>query len=170
MILMLEIIKRMENLLNKIVSLQQFISNIFLIFIMFIITFDVIGRNLLNKPLKGTYEMTELGAAMLVFFALAVTHQHKEHISIDFAVEKLPARVKSILNGFIELIIFVLLMLMANQVLNNATRTMARKTTTTDLGLLIYPFLYIAAFGIVIFALAALASAIKYWAMAVNKT
>ncbi len=114
--------------------------------------------------------MTELSSALLVFFALAMTHRHKEHISIDFAVSKLSTKAKHILDGVIELVIFVTVVIMANQVLANAVRIMERKTTTSDLGWPIYPFYYIATFGLGVFALVALASAIKYFALAVKKS
>src|SRR5690606_30654588 len=101
-------IERSEKILNKVIDIQQFISNIFLIFIMSIITFDVLGRNLLNKPLKGTYEMTELGAALLVFFALAITHRKDDHITIDFFVERFSEKVRNIINGIVEIVIAVI--------------------------------------------------------------
>lgn len=167
---MQKMFKMLDNLFNKLSSIQMLISNIMLIFMMSIISFDVIGRNFFGKPLSGTFEMTELASAMLVFFALAMTHQYKEHISIDFAVEKLPVRAKNILNGLVEFVIFLVVIIMAKQVMSNASRVMDRNITTTDLGLQIYPFLYIATFGLGIFALVALFSAIKYWALAVKKS
>ncbi|MCG7335786.1 TRAP transporter small permease [Sporosarcina sp. ACRSM] len=167
---MVQLLKKLDNLLNKLSSLQLLISNALLIFMMLIISFDVIGRNFFNKPLAGTFEMTELSSALLVFFALAMTHRYKEHISIDFAVAKLPAKAKHLLDGIIELVIFITVVIMANQVLANAIRIMERKTTTSDLGWPIYPFYYVATFGLAIFALVALASAIQYFALAVKKS
>lgn len=167
---MTQTLKVLDNLLGKLVGLQQFIANGLLIFMMLIISFDVLGRNFFNKPLSGTFEMTELTSALLVFFALAMTHRHKEHISIDFVVVKLPERIKNILQGIVEIIIFATVIFMANHVLGNAIRIMGRKTTTSDLGLPIYPFLFIATFALSVFALVALASAIKYWALAVKKS
>ncbi|MEK3933717.1 TRAP transporter small permease [Sporosarcina sp. FSL W7-1349] len=167
---MAQTLKKLDNLLDKLSSFQLFLSNCFLIFMMLIISFDVIGRNFFNKPIVGTFEMTELSSALLVFFALAMTHRHKEHISIDFAVTKLPEKARNLLEGIIELVIFVTLLFMANQVFANAGRIMERQTTTSDLGWPMYPFLYIATFGLGVFALVALVSAIKYFASAVKKS
>ncbi|MBE1555175.1 TRAP transporter small permease [Sporosarcina limicola] len=167
---MVQRLKTIDNLLYKLTSLQQLISNGLLIFMMLMISFDVIGRNFFNKPLAGTFEMTELSSALLVFFALAMTHRHGEHISIDFLVNKFPDKAKNILHGFIEFVIFTTLVIMANHVFANATRIMGRMTTTSDLGWPIYPFLYIATFTLGVFALVALASAIKYWLLAVDKS
>ncbi|MFS0574711.1 TRAP transporter small permease [Sporosarcina sp. 179-K 3D1 HS] len=167
---MAQTLKKLDNFLHKLSSLQLFLSNVLLIFMMLIISFDVIGRNFFNKPLVGTFEMTELSSALLVFFALAMTHRHKEHISIDFAVAKLPEKAKKILDGIIELVIFATLLFMSNQMFANAGRIMERKMTTSDLGWPVYPFFYIATFGLCVFALVALASAIKYFASAVKKS
>lgn len=162
-------IERSEKILNKLIDIQQFISNIFLIFIMSIITFDVLGRNLLNKPLKGTYEMTELGAALLVFFALAITHRKDDHITIDFFVERFSEKVRNIINGIVEIVIAVILFIMSKNIFDNALRMMERKTTTTDLALSLYPFLFLITFTLIIFALTAIFKAINYFGLAVNK-
>lgn len=162
-------IERSEKILNKVIDIQQFISNIFLIFIMSIITFDVLGRNLLNKPLKGTYEMTELGAALLVFFALAITHRKDDHITIDFFVERFSEKVRNIINGIVEIVIAVILFIMSKNIFDNALRMMERKTTTTDLALSLYPFLFLITFTLIIFALTAIFKAINYFGLAVNK-
>ena len=162
-------IERSEKILNKVIDIQQFISNIFLIFIMSIITFDVLGRNLLNKPLKGTYEMTELGAALLVFFALAITHRKDDHITIDFFVERFSEKVRNIIKGIVEIVIAVILFIMSKNIFDNALRMMERKTTTTDLALSLYPFLFLITFTLIIFALTAIFKAINYFGLAVNK-
>ncbi|HEX6593972.1 MAG TPA: TRAP transporter small permease [Bacillota bacterium] len=165
---MVKIVQITEVFLNRVVRLQQFISNSLLLFMMTIVTVDVIGRNFFNQPLKGTFEMTELSAGILVFFALAMTHRYREHISIDFIVEKLSKRTKLVLDGAIEFVISITLIVMATHMFKNAVRVMHRKMTTIDLHIVIYPFLYVASFAIVIFALVALLNAIKYWLAAVN--
>src|SRR5690625_2448468 len=161
--------KKSEKILNKIVDIQQFISNMFLIFIMAIITFDVLGRNLLNKPLKGTYEMTELGAALLVFFALAITHRRGEHITIDFVVDKFYKKSRNIINGIVEVVTTVILLFMSKHLFDNGLRMMERKSTTTDLAISVHPFLFIITFTLVIFALTAIVKAISYFRLAVDK-
>ncbi|HIV74390.1 MAG TPA: TRAP transporter small permease [Candidatus Pseudogracilibacillus intestinigallinarum] len=162
-------INKAEKIINGIANFQQLLSNFALIFIMSIITFDVLGRNMMNKPLKGTYEMTELGAALLVFLALAITHRKDEHITIDFVVDLLPTKVRHIINGIVELIIVAVVLLMSQHIFNNGVRMMERKTTTTDLSITVYPFLFIITITLVVFALMAIIKAISYFRMAVNK-
>lgn len=162
-------IEKSEKVIDKVVDIQQFLSNMFLIFIMFIITLDVLGRNILNQPLKGTYELTELGSALLVFFALAITHRVGDHITIDFLVDKFSEKTKNIINGIIEVVIAAILVLMSVQIFENGVRMMERNSTTTDLAIPVHPFLYIITFTIIIFAITALFKAIHYFRMAVKK-
>lgn len=158
-----------ERYLNKIITIQQFFANLLLVFMMLIISFDVIGRNFFNKPLTGTFEMTELSSALLVFFALIVTHQNSEHVTIDFVTDKLPAKVQNIINGFIEIIITIVLLFMSRHIFANGLRMMERKATTTDLSLPLYPFMFIITLTLITFALFTIFKAIYYFRMAVDK-
>lgn len=162
-------IKKTEKFVDKIVDIQQFLSNMFLIFIMLIISLDVLGRNILNKPLKGTYELTELGAALLVFFALAITHRVGDHITIDFVVERFSEKAQNIIKGIIDIVIAIILVVMSVQIFDNGLRMMDRSSTTTDLSIPVYPFLFIITFTLIIFALTAIFKAIHYFGSVVNK-
>ncbi len=162
-------IGKIEKVVNKIADLQQIISNLFLLLIMAIITFDVLSRNIFNKPVKGAFEMTELASAMLVFFALAITHRHNDHVTIDFLVERFSKKVQHVINGIVELLITAVLFFMALHIFDNGVRLMGRMTTTTDLALPIHPFLFVITFTLIIFALTALFKAVTCFRMAVNK-
>lgn len=113
--------------------------------------------------------MTELGSALLVFFALAMTHRHGEHITIDFIVERLPERVRNILNGVVEILIAFVMFFMSGRIFENGLRMVERTTTTTDLALPIYPFLFIITFTLIIFALTAIYKSITYFRLAVKR-
>lgn len=167
---MIRTIKTFDHWLQVLTTFLHYVSNGLLFFIMLMISFDVIWRNIFNRPLTGAFEMTELGSALLVFFSLAITHQYKEHISIGFIVDKMSAKVKGLVLGMIEIGIFIILIVMSNQLFSNAARVMGRNTTTSDLSLPIYPFLYLSAFAAIVFAFVALSSGLKYWIKAVDKS
>ena len=84
-------------------------------------------------------------------------------------VDLLPAKVRHIINGIVELIIVAVVLLMSQHIFNNGLRMMERKTTTTDLSITVYPFLFIITITLVVFALMAIIKAISYFRMAVNK-
>lgn len=162
-------IESFEKVLKKLVNLQQVIANILLVLMMTLITFDVLGRNLINHPFKGSYELTELGSALLVFFALAITHLREDHITIDFLLDRFSEKSRNLVNGLIECLIAVVLFFMSVEIYDNATRAMERHSTTTDLAIPIHPFQFLIAFTLLVFMLTAMLKAMNYFRLAVHK-
>lgn len=113
--------------------------------------------------------MTELGAALLVFFALAITHRVGDHITIDFLVEKFSTKAQNIVKGIIDLVIAVVLILMSLQIFDNGLRMMERNSQTTDLAIPVYPFVFVITITLFVFALTAILKAIHYFGSAVSK-
>lgn len=55
-----------------------------LLFVLMIVTFvDVVGRNLLNYPLRGASEFTEISLAIIIFLMLPRVALRNRHIMID---------------------------------------------------------------------------------------
>jgi TRAP-type C4-dicarboxylate transport system permease small subunit len=58
---------------------------------MFLVTFDVIGRFLFNRPIHGVTEITEFMMVGLLYFTLAHTQALKAHINVEiFTLHYLP--------------------------------------------------------------------------------
>lgn len=93
----------------------NYISWAMLFVLMVLGSVDVIGRYLLNKPLKGTMETSELLLAGIVFFSWAATQAAKEHTSVDLVFNHFPKRVKLILNFITSCMAVVLFGLIAWQ-------------------------------------------------------
>ena len=127
----------------------------------FLTTLDVIGRFFFNKPIKGAFELTELGLALVIFFGLGLTHLHNEHIAIDFLTEKFSQKGQAIINIIIDSFITVFMILVAWQMWEYSQRISASNTTTGDLKLPINIFVVLAAIGIITFAFSALAKVLN---------
>ncbi|WP_334063925.1 TRAP transporter small permease [Limimaricola cinnabarinus] len=52
---------------------------------------DVVGRYLLNAPLSGAFEMTELLLGALVFVALPLVSRAGAHVEVDLLAHALPS-------------------------------------------------------------------------------
>jgi TRAP-type C4-dicarboxylate transport system permease small subunit len=61
---------------------------------------DVLLRFLLNKPIPGLYELSELMLIGIVFLSIAYVQARKEHLRIDVLASKFPSKVQFILNIF----------------------------------------------------------------------
>jgi TRAP-type C4-dicarboxylate transport system permease small subunit len=60
-----------------------YLSAIILFILMLLTVVDVLGRFLLNAPLPGGFEITELMMAALVFAAMPAVTRREDHIVID---------------------------------------------------------------------------------------
>jgi len=75
------------------------------LFLMMMITaVDVIGRYVLNKPLTGGFEITEMLLAALIYCGLPLVSQRREHIVIDTFDPLMSARVKRALDVVAEIV------------------------------------------------------------------
>ena len=59
------------------------IAALLVLAMMTVTTVDVTGRYLLNRPLTGAFEITELLLAALIFLGLPLATERDEHITVD---------------------------------------------------------------------------------------
>lgn len=129
------------------------LSIVLLAFIMFLTLVSVIARYM-GSPILGTYELTRLGLALLIFFSLGYTQLKKEHISIDFIVERWSPKAQAIADS-ITFFLFTLLMLAAAYFMaKHGLRLFVSNDITSDLRLPLYIFAYLSALGLFFNALA----------------
>lgn len=155
----------MEWLSARINLWLQRISAIVLAAIMVITVVDVVSRWLLNLPVEGTVELTGLAMVAIVFFALGGVEHHGGHISIDLVFERLPKRWRRVVQIFVGLVSFLLLLVIAWQLYKYAGRLEAGGYVTglPILGLMripTYPLAYVAVAGILAYALAVLSNVV----------
>lgn len=146
------------------------VAQLLLFFTMVLVTFDVIGRYLFKHPIKGSVDLTELALTLIIFFSIAYTHWKREHIAIDFIVERMPLRIQWIFDAVINLFITVLMVLMAVSMFNNAERLMRSNTVSSDVGLPVHVFAFLATVGLAMFAVTALFYAVYFFLKVVKKS
>jgi TRAP-type C4-dicarboxylate transport system permease small subunit len=130
------------------------IGSIGLALLMFLTVADVCGRYLLNRPVSGTFELTEMSMVLIVFLALGLAQHHNEHISLDLAYNHFPSWLKKVTDLSVELINFVVLVAMTWQLYNYFVRMLDGNYTTAVLQLPIYPFVIVALAGTAAYVLA----------------
>ena len=77
---------------------------VFLSFLMLVITADVILRDTINRPIRGSNEMAEFIMLMVVFLAIAYTQYLKANISVGILFERFPQKLQDVLYVLIYLI------------------------------------------------------------------
>lgn len=115
----------------------------FLLFCLMVLTFlDVAGRNLINRPVNGTAELTEIGLAAIIFLMLPRVAIAGQHIVIDLVDTIASERVRARLNAFASGLGAAMFFVIAWQVWVMASRSMGYDDRTPTLRIPLGPVLY----------------------------
>lgn len=71
-----------------------FLGMLFALPLMFLTVADVLGRAFLDKPIPGSFEVSEYMLSILILLGAAYTQQVKGHVRVSYLTEKLPPRVQ----------------------------------------------------------------------------
>lgn len=130
----MEGVKRGIQKLNRIIC---GVGAVFLIPLMLLTTGEVIGRNLFNRPIAGTVELSEYLLAVFILLGVAYTQQVKGHVAVSVFVSRLPFRGQMVLNVVATLLSLFILGLLTWQGLIVG---MEEKTVSDMLRVPQYPF------------------------------
>ncbi len=147
----------MAALLRGAVGVANVLSLAGLVVMTLITVVDVAGRYLLNRPLPGALELSELLMVFLVFGAFAVTELRGGHVDIDVVVNTMPARARALSESFAALLSTAFWGLVTWRTALHAQNVWRAGETTPNLGLPIAPFVFVAAAGTLLFTLALVA-------------
>ena len=114
-----------------------------LLFGMMVLTFfDVVGRYLLNMPIRGAFEITELGLVVLIFAGLPLVSHADEHVTMDFIDRILPEPLVHVWIRVVHALCAAIMFFLAWQVWLKADRIASYSDTTDVLRITIGPFVY----------------------------
>ena len=114
-----------------------------LLFLMMLLTFaDVVARYLINRPIRGGFEITELTLLVLIFAGLPLVSRADEHVTMDFIDRLLPPRLRVPWVRGMHAICAAIMFFLAWQVWIKATRIASYSDTTDVLRITIGPFVY----------------------------
>jgi TRAP-type transport system small permease protein len=114
-----------------------------LLFLMMLLTFaDVVARYLLNRPIRGGFELTELTLLVLIFAGLPLVSRADEHVTMDFIDRLLsPGGAARLLRGT-HVISAAIMALLTWLVWLKADRIWAYRDATDVLRIVYGPFVY----------------------------
>ena len=125
-----------------------------LLFCLMTLTFvDVVARYLLNAPIRGGFEITELGLLVLIFAGLPLVSRADEHVTMDFIDRLLPARLAMPWIRFMHAVCAAIMLFLAWQVWIKAGKIAGYGDTTDVLRIVVGPFVYFMALMIALTAL-----------------
>ncbi|MBI5583230.1 MAG: TRAP transporter small permease [Deltaproteobacteria bacterium] len=83
-----------RHLVEKIIYYIAAAGMIFVIPLMLLTTGDVVGRSFLDKPIAGTFELSEYMLAVIILLSAAYTQQVKGHVAVDFLTARFSPKVQ----------------------------------------------------------------------------
>lgn len=120
-----------------------------ILLVMMLLTFvDVVARYVLNRPIAGAFEMTELLLLVLIFAGLPLVTYADEHALMDFIDRLLGPRGTAVFERGVQALCAVVMFLLAWLVWLKADRIWAYRDATDVLRIVYGPFVYFMAVAI----------------------
>jgi len=114
-----------------------------ILFCMMALTFvDVFARYVVNRSVPGSFEITELMMAVLIFAGLPLVSRRGEHVTVDLIDHFMGVRARRVHGAVVELVSGVLLLGLGVLLLDKARQTTGYGDTTTVLEIQLAPFVY----------------------------
>jgi len=114
---------------------------------------DVLGRYLLNKPIRGSYEGSEVLLVGVIFLGVAYTLSVNGHVTVSILVSHLRPRLQAILGFLTSGIGLVISSLIVWQSAEFALRTWENHMVVDVIGLPLLPFCLLVSVGMFMFCL-----------------
>ena len=108
-------LRRTVKVLTSPGTLFGYLGAVVLLLMMLFTTSDVVARYLFNKPIRGSYEITEFMIAMVVFCFLGYTQRDNAHVTVDLVVDRLPRKQRLLVDlcvGTVSLAVMGLIVVM----------------------------------------------------------
>jgi TRAP-type transport system small permease protein len=150
-----------SRIIDPVTEWGAILAGIMLAAMMFLTFFDVGGRNLVNKPIIGSYEITEFMMVILVGFGLSFCAKFKGHIRVDVVMAYTSRKATRWFNIFAYALSFIFYVLLTWQGWLNAWSNLSGKSASTVLLVPIYPFTFLLVVGAALTALVFLRDFLK---------
>ncbi len=80
----MELLSDVKKVIERIIRIVGTIGMVFVLPLMVLTTADVVGRGFFDKPIAGTFELSEYMLAVIILLGAAYTQQVKGHVAVDF--------------------------------------------------------------------------------------
>jgi TRAP-type C4-dicarboxylate transport system permease small subunit len=158
----------LEKTVFPVSRFMLFIGQFTLAIMVLLTVVDVFLRYVFNRPILGSYELTEFMMAVLVFSTIGYTMAVKGHVVVDLVFTKLPQRTRDILECITSLIAFILFAIVAWRNAVQASTAWGRNDVTAELFIPISPFILFVAIGIAVLSLVLFTQFIQSLAKAIK--
>lgn len=109
------VLPRLFSGLRKVNYWLCMVGMFFIIPLMLLTTLDVVMRAFFDRPIKGTFELSEYLLSISILLGAAYTQQVKGHVGVDFVIKRLSGRKRALVESITNLGSLIILVLLAWQ-------------------------------------------------------
>jgi TRAP-type C4-dicarboxylate transport system permease small subunit len=131
----------------------SYVGNVAIAGMMLLTTADVVGRYFFNTPVLGAYEITEYLMLIMVFSFLALAQRDKVHISVDIVFNRLPTKLKAVLDRLDHALCLVMMIIVTWMGVHHALDLKRTGEVSTLLKIPDYPFAIFLVLGCVVMSI-----------------
>jgi TRAP-type transport system small permease protein len=144
----------LRETIKKINYYLQYISVVTMVGLMFLTVTDVFMRSFMNRPISGSYELTNLVLTFIVFFGIGYAQHFKEHVVIDVLYERLPLKGRRLISLLSSVIYLAITILICWVVYDYSRTLISTNASTAILKIPHWPVVMIASVGLIGYVLA----------------
>jgi TRAP-type C4-dicarboxylate transport system permease small subunit len=137
----------LERIVTPLCKVSIVFSSIMAAMMMALTFIDVLGRYAFNKPILGSFEITQMLMAVLVIFGLGYCALQKGHIRVDLILMYVSKKANSIIDVFTYGIAGIFYALITWRSWVSAVSNYHDQVTTSVLYIPIYPFVFLLVIG-----------------------
>jgi TRAP-type C4-dicarboxylate transport system permease small subunit len=152
---------RIEKIVGYIGLVGCVVAGAAMLFNFGIIVVDVFRRFVLSSAIRGSTEYVSLGETVLIFFGMAYTQHKKGMVEITFFMRKLPGSGPVISWAVVNWLSAAVGVLLTYASYIHAGFVQAQGSATPTLYIPYFPFYYLMAVGLTLFAIELLFGAVK---------
>jgi TRAP-type C4-dicarboxylate transport system permease small subunit len=131
----------MFGILQKTSKGLAIIAGTSLTLMMLLTVADVVGRAF-GRPIMGTYEVVGLMLAVVIGFSMAKVSLARQHIYMDFLVDRLSKRNRALMNIFTRILCIILFVLIGYSLFGIGNEYRISGETSPTIRLPFYPLAY----------------------------
>ena len=150
---MSKLIQFLEKPVGFLSKYLAWISQFALLAIMFFTTADVFGRYALDRPIWGSYEISQFMLVVVIMFGLAYTQAQGRHISVKILVDRFPPRLQAALDSVLFFVGLLIVGLIVYAGFRYAMLGWTERTVSEILYFPVYPFRFLVPVGAFVLAL-----------------
>ena len=153
-------IERTHSVISRFTRYISFIALAVTFVLMIVTTVDVILRAIakgmgggIKLGIDGSYDMTEMGMVIIVFFGIAYFQSQRGHVRVEMFVEKFPYKVRCLIEGVVYLVEGGFGALMCYSSFSQIARLQSRGVSTATIHIPHWPLAVFMTIGLLLFTI-----------------